>query len=170
MKTMNIRKPVVNHIARTISVTNTFMRAAADPDSEEFTMYMNLAATCPNYKTVIAKQRKARKNPEKPPKLTYAKMGNYIACLRDADKLLTIFEKVKGFAKTQPSPYALVFHWFFESFPDYGCQPDFDADGYPIVEANCISFEAFKQRNEATKQQEQSEIKQNGSNMEQLEA
>ena len=161
MNNMNIRKPMVNHIARTITVTNSFMRAAADPTSAEFEMYMKLTASCPNYKVVAAKKHKT-KDSDKKPKLTYDRMGKYIACLRNADELLTVFEKVKAFAKSQPNPHALVSRWFFESFPDYGCQPDFDSEGFPLVEANCVSFEAYKQHNEAAKQQEQSKAEQLG--------
>ena len=167
MKSMNIRKPMVNHITRTITVSNSFMRAAADPTSAEFEMYMKLTASCPNYKVVAAKKPKAKKD-DKPPKLTYAKMGKYIACLRNADELLDLFEKVKAFAKSQPNPYLMVSRWFYESFPDYGCQPDFDEDGFPIVEANCVSLEAFKQRNEAAKQQNEAKSQQEQSTTEQL--
>lgn len=162
MKTKNIRKPAVNHINRTITVTDTFMRLAGNPENEEFTLYMNLVASCPNYKTVIAKQRKAKKDPNQAPKLTYAKMGKYIACLPKSKELMAIFDKVKTFAKSQPNPYLTVSRWFNECFPDYGCQPDFDEEGNPIVEVNCVSFEEYKQRNEATKQQEQSEKEQLG--------
>ena len=167
MKTMNVRKPVVNHIARTISVTNAFMCAAADPSSAEFEMYMKLTASCPDYKVVVAKKHKAKKD-DKAKKITYAKMGKYIACLRNADELLDLFEKVKAFAKSQPNPYLTVSRWFNESFPDYGCQPDFDEDGFPIVEANCVSLEAYKQRNEATKQQNEAKSQQEQSTTEQL--
>jgi hypothetical protein len=95
-------------------------------------------------------------------------MGKYIACLRDADELMEVFEKVKAFAKSQPNPYLTVSRWFFESFPDYGCQPDFDEDGFPIVEANCVSLEAYKQRNEAAKQQNEATKQQEQSTTEQL--
>ena len=166
MKNENIRKPVVNHINHTISVSDSFLRAAADPTTNEFELFMRLTAACPNYKVVTIKRRKAKKKAQ--PKLTYAKMGKYIACLRDADELMEVFEKVKAFAKSQPNPYLMVSRWFFESFPDYGCQPDFDEDGFPIVEANCVSLEAFKQRNEAAKQQNEAKSQQEQSATEQL--
>ena len=161
MKNTNTRKPVVDHIARTITVTNTFMRAAADPTSPEYEMYLKLVSSCPNYKVVVAKKQKVKKD-DKQAKLTYAKMGDYIACLRNSDELLAVFEKVKAFAKTQPNPYLTVSRWFNASFPDYGCQPDFDADGFPLVEANCVSLEAYMQQNEAVKQQGQNTIEQLG--------
>lgn len=169
MKSMNIRKPIVNHTNRTISVTDTFLHAAADPTSTEFEMYMKLTASCPNYKVVTKKRRKTM-NKDKQLKLTYAKMGKYIACLRNADELLDLFEKVKAFAKSQPNSYQMVSRWFNESFPDYGCQPDFDEDGFPIVEANCVSLEAYKKRNEATKQQNEATKQQEQSTTEQLRA
>lgn len=160
MKTMNTRKPIVNHKNRTIAITNTFMHAAADPTSSEFEMYMKLTTTCPNYKVVIVKAHNKANDNNKKPRITYDKMGKYIACLRGAESLMPVFEKVKRFAKSQPNAYALVSHWFFESFPDYGCQPDFDSDGFPIVENNCISFEVYKQQNEVTQQQNQSTVEQ----------
>lgn len=167
MKSMNIRKPMVDHFTRTITVANSFMRAAADPTSAEFEMFMKLKASCPNYKVVAAKKSRTKKD-DKPPKLTYAKMGKYIACLRNADELLTVFDKVKAFAKSQPNPYLTVSRWFNECFPDYGCQPDFDAEGFPLVEANCVSLEAYKQQIEATKQQNDATHQQEQSNKEQL--
>lgn len=167
MKSMNIRKPMVNHFTRTITVSNSFMRAAADPTSAEFEMYLKLTASCPNYKVVAAKKSKAKKD-DKPPKLTYAKMGKYIACLRNADELMAVFEKVRAFSKSQPNPYLMVSRWFNESFPDYGCQPDFDEDGFPIVETNCVSLETYKQRIEAAKQQNEAKNQQEQSETEQL--
>ena len=160
MKNMYIRKPVINHLARTISVTDTFMRAAAEPDSEAFNTYMRITAACPEYRVVVERRRLPK---NKQPNLTYARMEKYISCLRDAKVNLEIFEKVKAFSKSQPNPYLTVSRWFNESFPDYGYQPEFDADGFPIVEANCVSLEAYKQQKEATAQQE-------GSNSEQIEA
>ena len=65
MKSMNIRKPMVNHITRTITVSNSFMRAAADPTSAEFEMYMKLTASCPNYKVVAAKKHKTKDSDKK---------------------------------------------------------------------------------------------------------
>lgn len=160
MKNIYFRRPAINHLARTISVTDTFMRAAADPDSEAFETYMHITAACPGYQVVVEKRRIPK---NKRPNLTYKRMEKYISCLRDARTNLEIFEKVKAFSKSQPNPYLTVSRWFNESFPDYGCQPEFDADGFPIVEANCVSLEAYKQQKEATEQSEES-------NPEQLEA
>ena len=156
MKNNDFRKPIINHKTQKITVTKFFMRAANDPTSAAFDMFMNIKAKCPTYKVVVAKP----KNADKQPKLTYAKMGSYIACLRDAKANLEIFENVKEFAKTQPNPYLTVSRWFWESFPDYGCQPEFDADGFPLVEANCVSLEAYKQQKEATQQQKESSSEQ----------
>jgi hypothetical protein len=81
---------------------------------------------------------------------------------------MAIFEKVKAFAKSQPNPHLTVSRWFYESFPAYGCQPDFDEEGFPIVEANCVSLEAYKQRNEAAKQQNEATKQQEQGTTEQL--
>ena len=74
MKVKNSHKPVVvNHRTKTIVVTNSFMRAATDPSSAEFEMYMKLTAECPDYKVVYTKPRKVKKD-DRPPKLTYKRM------------------------------------------------------------------------------------------------
>ena len=166
MKVKNSHKPVVvNHRTKTIVVTNSFMRAATDPSSAEFEMYMKLTAECPDYKVVYTKPRKVKKD-DRPPKLTYKRMEKYISCLRDADELLALFEKVKAFAKSQPNAYLTVSRWFYSSFPDYGCQPDFDADGFPLVEVNVIPIEEYQQKRSmveqfsASSQREQTEVKQ----------
>ena len=141
MSDTNIRQPRIDHINRTITVTKTFMDAAADYGTEEFDLIGKIQASCPGYRVVITKHRKPKAGEKR---LTYAKMRKYIGCLRNSAAILEHFEKVVAFAKTQPNPYRTVSVWFNESFPDYGCFPSFDADGFPEVETNIVPFEKYK--------------------------
>ena len=165
MKNSNFRKPQINHTNRTITISAAFQRAAAEYNTDAFKTLMEIRKDCPGYKVVCTSPRKPAKQKSK---ITFARMQHYMSCLRGGAEYLEIFEKVKDFAKSQPNYYLTVSRWFNESFPDYGCQPDFDEDGFPIVEANCVSLEAYKQRNEATKQQNEAKSQQEQSTTEQL--
>ena len=154
---MDTSKPYVDHLTHTITVSGSFLRAASDPATKEFAQLLDLTSKLPNYTVIPMKVKKATKK-SKASKPTYNRMEKYIRQLRNADANLVIFEKVKAFAKSQPNPYQTVLTWFSDSFPDYGCYPEFDNEGYPIVEANCICFEAYKQSNEAAGKQVQNEM------------
>ena len=64
-------------------------------------------------------------------------------------------KSAKGQKKiTYDNPYQTVSEWFFNSFPDYGCVPEFDADGYPLVETCVVAF-ADLQKKAAEKAKEE---------------
>lgn len=139
-----MKMPSVNHCARTIYITERFERAAAEPHSPAFEYLMTLRASCPNYTLV---RRGGRRSPtQKAVKISYQKMRRYISCLRNSEMMLKLFEKVVVFARSQPMPYQIVRSWFDSSFPDYGSVPDFDKDGFPLVEAKCVPIETLKSR------------------------
>ena len=157
MKYNSFRKPQINHTDRTITISAAFQRAATEYNTDAFKSLMEIRKDCPSYKVVCASPRKPTKQKSK---ITFARMEHYISCLRGGTEYLEIFEKVKDFAKSQPNHYLTVSRWFNECFPDYGCQPEFDADGYPIVEVNLISYEKYKAEQEASIEQQRSKKEQ----------
>lgn len=157
MKNTNFRKPQINHADRTITISTAFQRAAAEHNTDAFKALMEIRKDCPGYKVVCASPPKPAK---KKAMITFARMEHYISCLRGGMEYLEIFEKVKDFAKSQPNHYLTVARWFNECFPDYGCQPEFDADGYPIVEVNLVPYEKYKAEQEAVIEQQRSKKKQ----------
>lgn len=152
MKNSHLCNPQINHVNRTINISAAYQRAAAEFGTDAFCALMDIREKCPGYKVVCNTHRKPAK---KKANLTYSRMGQYISCLRGGQGYLEIFGKVKEFAKSQPNPYLTVSHWFHSCFPDYGCMPDFDKDGYPIVEVNIVSFEDFKSAREAVAERKQ---------------
>ena len=153
----SVRMPKINHSTRTISITESFNRAASTYGTEACNLLTEILKAFPAYRVVCITQSK---HDTKKPKLTYKKMEKYISSLRNGEVYLEIFKKVKAFAASQPGAYFMVSSWFDASFPDYGCVQEFDEDGFPQVEVNVISFDDYKQQREAAAQQKQSENEQ----------
>ena len=128
---LTTRKPTVDHFSKTITVSESFMRAASHIENGECAYLQMLRESCPDYTFVRSKNRKPSKAPKK---LSYDKMRKYIRTLRDSKRLLALFERVVEYGKALDNGYQVVSEWFASTFPDYGCTPDFDTDGYPIVE------------------------------------
>ena len=135
---LNIEKrlPVANHAAKTIVMSDTFARAAAEPGSNEFIYLMSLRQYCPDYEIITRKARASKKAGKE--RIPYDKMRNYILCLRNGEQHMNTFERVVLYSKSQKFPYNTVYNWFIRSFPDYGITPEFDKDGFPIVRANTV--------------------------------
>lgn len=140
---LTTRKPTIDHFSKTITATESFMRAAMHAENGECAYLQMLRETCPGYTFIRSKSRKASKVPKK---VTYDKMRKYIGCLRDSKRLLELFERVVIFGRSQDNPYQTVSDWFFSTFPDYGCTPEFDTDGYPIVETCLVSFAQLQKK------------------------
>lgn len=140
---LTTRRPVVDHFSKTITVTESFMRAASNVENGECAYLQKLRDTCPGYDLVCRKTRKASKAPKK---LSYDKMRKYIRCLRDSSRLLELFERVVDYGKALDNGYQVVSEWFANTFPDYGSVPDFDAEGFPIVETCLVSFAELQKK------------------------
>jgi hypothetical protein len=69
----------------------------------------------------------------RPLKLSFKQMGDFIAKCRNAEERKVRFEQVKALSKVQPSPYAYVKTWFLNNYANYSEQPEFDAEGFVIV-------------------------------------
>lgn len=133
------RMPVINHAAKTITITEAYNNDAL-PGTNELTYLNQIREACRDYAVVVRKDRQPKKSAKRIP---YAKMRKYIICLRDGDKLINMFERIVNFSKSQDFPYNTVYNWFIRSFPDYGITPEFDKDGFPLVRVNTVSLEAL---------------------------
>ena len=133
------RLPVINHAAKTITITEAYNDDAL-PGTNELTYLNEIREACQGYKVVVRKDRRLKKTTGRIP---YTKMRKYIICLRDGEKLINMFEWVVNFSKSQDFPYNTVYNWFIRSFPDYGITPEFDKDGFPVVRVNTVSLETL---------------------------
>ena len=73
--------------------------------------------------TIVTKAPAKKKS-----KLTYDKMKKYIALLDEAEKYQTEFDVVLNESKAYDASYAYVLKWFKKTFPNYGKQPERDAN------------------------------------------
>ena len=149
---LSTRKPTIDHITKAIIVTEAFLRAASHMENGECAYLQKLRETCPGYEFICRKSRKASKLPKK---LTYDKMRKYIRTLRDSKRLLALFERVVEYGRALDNGYQVVSEWFANTFPDYGCTPDFDELGYPIVETCLVSFADLQKKAKAKQAEEE---------------
>lgn len=152
-----VKKPVINHINKTIIVSDLFYKEAAKPFTNEFYDLMKLREVLPDYEVITRSHRKPRppKEPEKVRKfVSYEKMEKYIKLLDDADELMKEFKLVKAFAKTRRNSASIVFKWFNDKFPDYRKPPRLDENGKLIAEVKIISLEEVKKAAEEAEKAE----------------
>ena len=64
--------------------------------------------------------------------MTYAKMERYIRLYENADELLQMFDFVRELAQIQGNPFAFVYRWFVQQFPNYKEVPSI-INGRPYV-------------------------------------
>jgi len=153
-----VKKPVINHINKTIVVSDLFYKEAAKPFTNEFYDLMKLREVLPDYEVITRSHRKPRppKEPEKVKKfVSYDKMEKYIKLLDNAGELMKEFKLVKAFAKTRRNSASIVFKWFNDKFPDYRKPPRLDENGKLIAEVKIISLEEVKKAAEEAEKAEQ---------------
>ena len=114
----------------TLTITEAFAKRASVLHSAEYEIIREFRATHPGRPINLA-DKKASNN--RPLKLSFKQMGEFIAKCRDAEARTARFEQVKALSKVQPSPYAYVKTWFLDNYANYSEQPEFDADGFVIV-------------------------------------
>lgn len=112
--------------ANKLIATRRFYEKAMIPETEEYTTLLTLKNDFPNIR-ICVKDAPKRKNPAA--RLTYDKMVKYLACQKNSEALLLMFNTVKEQSKAQNSPYAYVKKWFLEMFPKYTRYPAFDEHG-----------------------------------------
>jgi hypothetical protein len=110
----------VDFITNTILVTDTFLKAAKDIESEEYIALYSVKADNPNMKVVTKSCAvRGRRNPSKG--LTYKYMRKFVS-LMDTDNLLG-FEKTilyyEGLGFDNITVYQYVRDWFLENYPHH---------------------------------------------------
>lgn len=111
-------------------ITEAFAKRASVLHSTECEIIREFRTTHPGRPIELADKKTSN---NRPLKLSFKQMGEFIAKCRDAEARTERFEQVKALAKIQPSPYAYVKTWFLENYANYSEQPEFDADGFVIV-------------------------------------
>ena len=114
----------IDFAANTITLTKAFEEAAANMESAEYRMLLQLRADFPTMQ-IIRKTRRAPKTANPNRNLTYANMERYMSVFKNAAELLEQFKIVKTMSKGQPNAYNYVKGWFVKQFPDYKALPDF---------------------------------------------
>ena len=117
-----MNKPyAIDFTTNTVTVTKKFLEAAQMIGTPEFNTMMQIREMG---MTIITKAPAKKKNT----KLTYDKMQKYIALLDEAEKYQTEFDVVLNESKAYDASYAYVLKWFKKTFPNYGKQPERDAN------------------------------------------
>lgn len=111
-------------------ITESFAKRASVLHSAEYEIIREFRATHPGRPINLAEKKTSN---NRPLKLSFKQMGEFIAKCRDAEARTARFEQVKALSKVQPSPYAYVKTWFLDNYANYSEQPEFDADGFVIV-------------------------------------
>lgn len=116
-----MNKPyAIDFTTNTVTVTKKFLEAASMIGTTEFNTMMQLRQM---NLTIVTKTPAKKKS-----KLTYDKMKKYIALLDEAEKYQTEFDVVLNESKAYDASYAYVLKWFKKTFPNYGKQPERDAN------------------------------------------
>ena len=117
-----MNKPyAIDFTTNTVTVTKKFLEAAQMIGTPEFNTMMQIREMG---MTIITKAPAKKKNT----KLTYDKMQKYISLLDEAEKYQTEFDVVLNESKAYDASYAYVLKWFKKTFPNYGKQPERDAN------------------------------------------
>lgn len=107
-------------------VTKSFYEKAMNPNNEEYTTLLCIRNDFPGIRIHV---KEAKKRKGLVARLTYDKMVKYIACQKNSDAMLLMFNAVKEQSKSQNAPYMFVKGWFLKTFPEYTKYPLFDVHG-----------------------------------------
>lgn len=117
-----MNKPyAIDFTTNTVTITKKFKEAASMIGTEEFNTMSQLRQMG---MTIVIKAPTKKKSS----KLTYDKMKKYIALLDEAEKYQTEFDVALKESKAYDASYAYVLKWFKKTFPNYGKQPERDAN------------------------------------------
>ena len=106
----------INHLTATVTVTKSFLKEAGIIGSPAYNEMLRLRRELPEYEISVNEPKK-RQSEEAYGKLTYKKMGDYIAA-KEGEKspVLAEFEKVQKLAKVQKNPFLYVKTWFLNRY------------------------------------------------------
>lgn len=117
---------VIDWTAKTVTVTKKFMEEAGVIGTTAFEQRRILAEMGLTFQI---REVKPRRNG----KITYKQMMEYITRVEDSAHYLTLFESVRGEAKSKNNPYNRVLDWFKATFPRFYDAPEFNDRNEIIV-------------------------------------
>ena len=118
----------INFARRTVTITKEFAAKAAEYNSNEYKMLMDLQ----NQGYTVVNRTHATPTNRKPMP-TYAQMEQYISCLAEAEAYRKQYDAICEEAKSHKNSIAKVRKWFNVTFPNYGKLPEFDENNKIVV-------------------------------------
>lgn len=116
----------INYATNTVVVSKRFMEEAGIIGTTAFEQRRILAEMGLTFQI---REVKPRRND----KITYKQMLEYITRVEDSAHYLTLFEAVRGEAKSKNNPYNRVLDWFKATFPRFYDAPEFNDQNEIIV-------------------------------------
>ena len=115
----NTKKNEIRYINETTAlVTKAFQKNAVIFGTEEFKLWREYLAFCPNAK-MTTKSIKKNENQKRRRNKKYENMEAFINTQPNAKELMKEFETIKERSKIQSSPYQYVLDWFEKKFEGY---------------------------------------------------
>ena len=118
----------IDFARRTVTITKEFAAKAAEYNSNEYKMLMDLQ----NQGYTVVNRTHATPTNRKPMP-TYAQMEHYISCLAEAESYRAAYDAICNEAKSHKNSIAKVRKWFNVTFPNYGKLPEFDENNKIVV-------------------------------------
>lgn len=121
----------VDYASRTIVLAKTFSIRLQKFDEKTCEVLEKLQTTFPGFN--IRTQVPAKKKMPLSQRITFPMMEKYISYAPNSEELFKQFTTMKEYAKSQKNPYFCVRDWFLDTFPMYGNDPRFDANGALVI-------------------------------------
>ena len=117
---------VIDYTTKTVTVTKKFMEEAGIIGTKAFEERKVLDEMGLVFQIREVKAHKSNK-------ITYKQMMEYITRVEMSAHYLTLFEAVRGEAKSKNNPYLRVLEWFNKTFPRFYEMPEFNSNNEIIV-------------------------------------
>ena len=117
---------VIDYTTKTVTVTKKFMEEAGIIGTKAFEERKVLDEMGLVFQIREVKAHKSNK-------ITYKQMMEYITRVDNSAHYLTLFEAVRGEAKSKNNPYLRVLEWFNKTFPRFYEMPEFNSNNEIIV-------------------------------------
>ena len=117
---------VIDYTTKTVTVTKKFMEEAGIIGTKAFEERKVL-----DEMGLVFQMREVKAH--KSNKITYKQMMEYITRVENSAHYLTLFEAVRGEAKSKNNPYLRVLEWFNKTFPRFYEMPEFNSNNEIIV-------------------------------------
>lgn len=117
---------VIDYTTKTVTVTKKFMEEAGIIGTKAFEERKVLDEMGLVFQIREVKAHKSNK-------ITYKRMMEYITRVENSAHYLTLFEAVRGEAKSKNNPYLRVLEWFNKTFPRFYEMPEFNSNNEIIV-------------------------------------